>query len=135
MISFKKGKHTYLHILTVHLDDFCGRGTAWDTWNNLGLYHPRHPHHHQQQQQHHHHHLAEILETGNWDSFPSELSWVDFRGDWGNQQKMVVNDNDDDNDEKETTITMTKIMIRRRLTPSKNGKQTFLSYVLSHPGL
>ena len=68
------------------------------------------------------------METGNWDSFPSELSWVDFRGDWGNQQKMVVNDNDDDNDEKETTITMTKIMIRRRLTPSKNGKLTFLSY-------
>jgi len=61
----QEGKHTYLHILTVHLDDFCGRGTAWDTWKNL-----------------------EFIETGDWDSFPADLSWVDFRGDWGNQLKM-----------------------------------------------
>ena len=34
--QFPPGTHNYLHILTVHLDDICGRGTAWDTWNNLG---------------------------------------------------------------------------------------------------
>merc|ERR1719319_1634285 len=62
----QEGKHTYLHILTVHLDDFCSRGSAWDTWQNL-----------------------EILKTGPWDSAPAEAAWVDFRGDWGNQQKIV----------------------------------------------
>ena len=30
------GKHTYLHILTVHLDDWCDRGQPWDTWDFLG---------------------------------------------------------------------------------------------------
>jgi len=61
----QEGKHTYLHILTVHLDDFCAKGTAWDTWNNL-----------------------EIYETGDWDSFTGSKSWVGFRGVWGNTKKM-----------------------------------------------
>ena len=30
------GKFTYLHILTVHLDDYTERGVQWQTWNNLG---------------------------------------------------------------------------------------------------
>ena len=47
---------------------------------------------------HHRHqlYLAEILETGDWDSFPENLSWVDFRGDWGNQKKMVYDYKKDD---------------------------------------
>eukprot|EP00092_Neocalanus_flemingeri_P017694 GFUD01019140.1.p1 GENE.GFUD01019140.1~~GFUD01019140.1.p1 ORF type:complete len:354 (+),score=85.06 GFUD01019140.1:245-1306(+) len=61
----EEGKHTYLHILTVHLDDWCSRGQAWDTWNYL-----------------------EIYETGEWDSFSGNETWVDFRGDWGNVEKM-----------------------------------------------
>ena len=97
----KKGKHTYLHILTVHLDDFCGRGTAWDTWKNLG-----HPHHDYPPSSSSsssssswpsslspplldRSFTTEFIETGDWDSFPADLSWVDFRGDWGNQLKMV----------------------------------------------
>ena len=91
----KKGKHTYLHILTVHLDDFCGRGTAWDTWKNLGHPHPLPPHPPPHNHHHLHHHYeiftTEFIETGDWDSFPADLSWVDFRGDWGNQLKMVSN--------------------------------------------
>jgi len=59
------GKHTYLHILTVHLDDWCEEGVSWDTWNNL-----------------------EIIETGDWDSFTGNDTWVGFRGDWGNVEKM-----------------------------------------------
>ena len=45
--------------------------------------------------------FSEILETGDWDSFPENLSWVDFRGDWGNQKKMVydyIKDDWNDND-------------------------------------
>ncbi len=30
------GKHTYLQIFTVHLDDFTDKGTLWKTWENLG---------------------------------------------------------------------------------------------------
>jgi hypothetical protein len=29
------GKHTYLQIFTVHLDDFTDKGTLWKTWENL----------------------------------------------------------------------------------------------------
>jgi len=61
----EEGKHTYLHILTVHLDDWCARGKAWDTWNYLEMY-----------------------ETGEWDSFSGNQTWVDFRGSWGNVKKM-----------------------------------------------
>jgi len=61
----QEGTHTYLHILTVHLDDICDRGEAWRTWQNL-----------------------EIHETGDWDSFIGNDSWVNFRGRWGNIQKL-----------------------------------------------
>jgi len=61
----QEGKHTYLHILSLHLDDFCNRGQSWDTWNYL-----------------------DIQDTGPLDSFPKENSWVDFRGNWGNIAKM-----------------------------------------------
>ena len=30
-----------------------------------------------------------MLETGPWDGFTGEDAWVGFRGDWGNQKKMV----------------------------------------------
>jgi len=62
----QEGKHTYLHILTVHLDDMCAKGQAWDTWNNL-----------------------EIIETRDEaDSYEGAQTWVDFRGRWGNAKKM-----------------------------------------------
>ena len=32
------GRHTYLHILTVHLEDECEAGKPWQTWDNLGTY-------------------------------------------------------------------------------------------------
>jgi hypothetical protein len=33
--------------------------------------------------------LAELLETGPLASFPAAAAWVDWRGDWGNQAKLV----------------------------------------------
>jgi len=59
------GVHNYIHILTVHLDDVCERGLAWDTWNNL-----------------------DIIETAPEDTYAGENTWVDFRGRWGNIQKL-----------------------------------------------
>ena len=32
------GKHNYLHILTIHLDDFCEKGEAWNSWQNLSKF-------------------------------------------------------------------------------------------------
>jgi hypothetical protein len=37
-ISFCSGKHTYLQILTVHLDDYTDKGTMWKTWENLSKF-------------------------------------------------------------------------------------------------
>ena len=33
--------------------------------------------------------ISEIYETGEWDSFSGNQTWVDFRGSWGNVKKMV----------------------------------------------
>lgn len=60
-----EGKHTYLQILTVHLDDYTDKGTLWKTWENLKIY-----------------------ETRDLDSFTGPDSWINFRGSWGNIKKM-----------------------------------------------
>jgi len=58
------GKHTYLHILTVHLDDFTERGSRWNTWQNINIY-----------------------EMGN--TFTgTNSSWLEFQGRWGNTHKL-----------------------------------------------
>ncbi|XP_023337870.1 putative vacuolar protein sorting-associated protein TDA6 [Eurytemora carolleeae] len=59
------GKHTYLHILTVHLDDFCDKGVSWKSWENLKIY-----------------------ETGPLDQYTGEDSWINFKGRWGNIKKL-----------------------------------------------
>ena len=33
--------------------------------------------------------ISEIIETGDWDSFVGNDTWVGFRGDWGNVEKLV----------------------------------------------
>ena len=52
----------------IHLDDYCERGTAWRTWQNLVFLDADFPTEH----------------------YPEELSWADFQGDWGNQQQLVI---------------------------------------------
>jgi hypothetical protein len=66
-VLFFLGKHNYL-TLVIHLDDYCERGTAWKTWENLVF-------------------LDADIPTQD---YPEELSWADFQGDWGNQQKLVI---------------------------------------------
>jgi len=59
------GKHTYVHILTVHLDDYTERGENWNTWEHLKIY-----------------------ETGDLASFTGNDSWINFGGLWGNTHKL-----------------------------------------------
>ena len=60
------GKHNYL-TLVIHLDDYCERGTAWRSWENLEF-------------------LDASLQT---EDFEEEMAWADFQGRWGNQQSLV----------------------------------------------
>jgi hypothetical protein len=61
------GKHNYL-TLVIHLDDYCERGTAWKTWENLVF-------------------LDASLPT---EDFEDEMTWADFQGSWGNMQTLVI---------------------------------------------
>jgi len=63
---FFSGKHNYLNIV-IHLDDYCDRGTAWKTWENIEF-------------------LDIEIPT---ESYPADLAWGDFRGAWGNIQELV----------------------------------------------
>jgi hypothetical protein len=61
------GKHNYL-TLVIHLDDYCERGTAWKTWENLVF-------------------LDASLPT---EDYEDEMAWADFQGSWGNMQTLVI---------------------------------------------
>ena len=64
--SIGLGKHNYL-TLVIHLDDFCERGTAWRTWNNIQF-------------------LDAEVPT---EDYEGELAWADYRGSWGNMKELV----------------------------------------------
>ncbi len=67
ILKYFLGKHNFLTFF-IHLDDYCERGDAWKTWENMVF-----------------------LDANMADSdFSGEFSWVDFQGRWGNTKKKAI---------------------------------------------